>query len=68
MWSATTGHCEKDVESLRKSKKYLLYGHYNTGAISQQTKIKSHKARLNLHSRKQVYKMNYFETYAPVLT
>jgi hypothetical protein len=24
--------------------------------------VKSHKARLNLHSRKQVYGMNYFET------
>jgi hypothetical protein len=25
-------------------------------------KVKSHKARLNLHGRKQVYRMNYFET------
>jgi hypothetical protein len=31
-------------------------------------KIKSHKARLNLHGRKQIYGMNYFETYAPVVT
>jgi hypothetical protein len=31
-------------------------------------KVKSHKARLNLHGRKQVYGMNYFETYAPVVT
>ncbi len=31
-------------------------------------KIKSHKARLNLHSGKQVYGMNYFEMYAPVVT
>jgi hypothetical protein len=31
-------------------------------------KIKSHKARLNLHGGKQVYGMNYFETYAPVVT
>ncbi len=31
-------------------------------------KVKSHKARLNLHGRKQVYRMNYFETYAPVVT
>jgi hypothetical protein len=30
--------------------------------------IKSHKAHLNLHGRKQVYGMNYFETYAPVVT
>jgi hypothetical protein len=30
--------------------------------------IKSHKARLNLHSGKQIYGMNYFETYAPVVT
>ncbi len=30
--------------------------------------IKSHKAHLNLHSGKQVYGMNYFETYAPVVT
>jgi hypothetical protein len=30
--------------------------------------IKSHKARLNLHSGKQTYGMNYFETYAPVVT
>jgi hypothetical protein len=31
-------------------------------------KVKSHKARLNLHGRKQVYGMNYFETYSPVVT
>jgi hypothetical protein len=31
-------------------------------------KVKSHKARLNLHGRNQVYRMNYFETYAPVVT
>jgi hypothetical protein len=31
-------------------------------------KVKSHKARLNLHGRKQVYGENYFETYAPVVT
>jgi hypothetical protein len=31
-------------------------------------KIISHKARLNLHGRKQIYGMNYFETYAPVVT
>jgi hypothetical protein len=30
--------------------------------------VKSHKARLNLlHGRKQVYGMNYFETYTPVV-
>jgi hypothetical protein len=29
-------------------------------------KVKSHKARFNLHSGKQVYGMNYFETYAPL--
>jgi hypothetical protein len=27
-----------------------------------------HKARLNLHGGKQVYGMNYFKTYAPVVT
>ncbi len=27
-----------------------------------------HKVRLNLHGGKQVYGMNYFETYAPVVT
>jgi hypothetical protein len=31
-------------------------------------KVKSHKARLNLHDGKKVYRMNYFETYAPVVT
>jgi hypothetical protein len=31
-------------------------------------KVIKHKARLNLHGEKQVYGMNYFETYAPVLT
>jgi hypothetical protein len=31
-------------------------------------KVKSHKARLNLHSGKQVYGMNYFETYTPIVT
>jgi hypothetical protein len=30
--------------------------------------IKSHKARLNLHGGKPIYGMNYFETYAPVVT
>ena len=30
--------------------------------------VKSHKARLNLRGGKQVYRMNYFETYAPVVT
>ena len=30
--------------------------------------VKSHKARLNLHGGKQIYGMNYFETYAPVVT
>jgi hypothetical protein len=30
--------------------------------------VKSHKAGLNLHVGKQVYGMNYFETYAPVVT
>jgi hypothetical protein len=30
-------------------------------------KVKSHKARLNLHGGKQVYGMNYFETYTPVV-
>jgi hypothetical protein len=32
------------------------------------TKVIKHKARLNLHGRKQMYGMNYFETYAPVAT
>ncbi len=31
-------------------------------------KVNSHKARMKLHGRKQVYKMDYFETYAPVVT
>jgi len=30
--------------------------------------VKSHKARLNLHGGKQIYRMNSFETYAPVVT
>jgi hypothetical protein len=30
--------------------------------------VKSHTARLNLHGGKQVYGMNYFETYAPIVT
>ena len=30
--------------------------------------ITKHKARLNLHGGKQVYGMNYYETYAPVVT
>jgi hypothetical protein len=29
--------------------------------------IKLHKARLNLHGGEQIYGMNYFETYAPVV-
>jgi hypothetical protein len=31
-------------------------------------KITKHKAMLNLHGGKQVYGMNYYETYAPVVT
>jgi hypothetical protein len=31
-------------------------------------KVIKHKARLNLYGEKQVYGMNYFETYAPVVT
>jgi hypothetical protein len=31
-------------------------------------KVKSHKARLNLHGGKQVYGMKYFETYTPIVT
>ncbi len=27
-----------------------------------------HKARLNLHGGRQMYEMNYFKTYAPVVT
>jgi hypothetical protein len=30
--------------------------------------VKSHKARLNLHGGNQVYGMNYFETYTPIVT
>ena len=30
--------------------------------------ITKHKARLNLHGGKQVFGMNYFETYVPVVT
>jgi hypothetical protein len=30
--------------------------------------IIKHKAGLNLHGGKQVYGMNYYETYAPVVT
>jgi len=33
-----------------------------TGAITK------HKARLNLHGGKQEYRINYYETYAPVVT
>jgi hypothetical protein len=32
------------------------------------TKIIKHKARLNLHGGKQVCGINYFETYAPIVT
>ena len=31
-------------------------------------KVKSQKARLNFHGRKKIYGMNYFKTYAPVVT
>jgi hypothetical protein len=30
--------------------------------------IKKYKARLNLHGGKQVFGMNYYETYVPVVT
>ncbi len=31
-------------------------------------KIKKYKARLNLHGGKQVFGLNYYKTYAPVVT
>jgi hypothetical protein len=31
-------------------------------------KSKKYKARLNLHGGKQVFGLNYYETYAPVVT
>ena len=36
-------------------------------AKSHNQKIKGHKARLNIHSGQQVYGMNYYETYAPIV-
>jgi hypothetical protein len=30
--------------------------------------ITKYKARLNLHGGKQIYRMNYYETYAPMVT
>ena len=30
--------------------------------------VTKHKARLNIHGRKQQFNMNYFDTYAPVVT
>ena len=30
--------------------------------------IKGHKARLNIHGGKQVYGINYYKTYAPIVT
>jgi hypothetical protein len=35
---------------------------------TNEIKSHKHKARLNLHGGKQVYGMNYYETYAPVVT
>jgi hypothetical protein len=40
-----------------------MYSPCGACTISQPT-----KSRLNLHGRKQVYGMNYFETYGPVVT
>ena len=31
-------------------------------------RVKGHKARLNIHGRKQVYYINYYKTYVPVVT
>jgi hypothetical protein len=31
-------------------------------------KVIKHKARLNLHGEKQVFGMNYFKSYAPLVT
>ncbi len=45
-------------------------GHPNCpfSMVPATNEVKSHKAKLNLHGGKQVYGMNYFETYAPVVT
>jgi hypothetical protein len=69
------GHVECNNWTLRKQREVLedIQIVHSVWALRRKcdptpNKVKSHKARLNLHGRKQVYRMNYFETYAPVVT
>jgi hypothetical protein len=69
------GHVDSNYWTLRKQSKFPEDIQIVPSVWSLQckhdittNKVKSHKARLNLHGGKQVYGMNYFETYAPVVT
>jgi hypothetical protein len=69
------GHVDSNIWMLQKQSNVPEYVQIVPSVWSLQckcdlttNKVKSHKARLNLHNRKQVYGMNYFETYAPVVT
>jgi hypothetical protein len=66
-----TIEAKQAFDSPRASKSHLLwmllYGPYNARQTPQ-PKIKKYKARLNLHGGKQVFGLNYYETYVPLVT
>jgi hypothetical protein len=69
------GHMDSNNRTLQKQSNVPEYVQIVPSVWSLQckrdlttNKVKSHKARLNLHGGKQVYGMNYYETYAPIVT
>ncbi len=66
-WTATIGHCTKDAKSQDVQIVPSVWAQRCKHDLTM-NKIKLQKARLNLDGGKQVYRMNYFETYAPIVT
>jgi hypothetical protein len=69
------GHVNNNHWRLTKCSKVLSDVEVAPSVWSQQckrdittNKIKKYKARLNLHGGKQVFGLNYYKTYAPVVT
>jgi hypothetical protein len=68
MWIVTTGPSRKEGEVPDDVQIVPSVWSMQRKRDLTTNKIKSHKAQLNLHGRKQIYGMKYFETYAPVVT
>ncbi len=66
-WTPTTGHSRSKVNPDDVQIVPSIWALQRKRDLTT-NKVKSHKAKLNLHGGKLVYRMNYFETYAPVVT